>query len=255
VLHLQERQFDTLVQSAQLKGAFYGGGAAQADFDAWVTRKRALLGLMSDRLPSGACREVLTSDAWLDAGPPPVNTVTHVGTGAADQLGFSFLDTDQAEPALVPWLEPLRGYRAQYATEAVLEPSPSGIEVLVPAASAASSITLPGWDATTWQGFASFRAEDGFQITWDAELIQADHVHVLIAGSSDAGSKLTECFAEPADQQLLIVQQVINDTYVPALGEEVPTLEVHMVSGRRTGAVYDGRTLEGMVLRDTTLRY
>jgi hypothetical protein len=254
-LHLQERQFDTLVQGAQLNGAFYGGGAAQADFDAWVTRKRALLGITADRLPSGACREVLTSEAWLDAGPPPASTVTHVAAGAADQLAFSFLDTDQAEPALVPWLAPVRGYVTQYATGLVLEPSPSGIDVFVPAAAATPSINLPGWDAVAWQGFASFRGEDGLEITWDAELIQADHVHALIVGYSDAGSKLTECFVEAADQQLLIAQQVINDTFVPALNEEVPTLEIHMYSGRRTGAAYDGRTLEGIVLRDTTLRY
>jgi hypothetical protein len=95
----------------------------------------------------------------------------------------------------------------------------------------------------------------GGEVTWDAALIQADHVHAVIIGYSDAGSKFTECFAEPADQQLLIPQQAIDDTYVPPLNEEVPSLELYMHSGRRTGAVYDGRTLEGMAWRSTNLRY
>jgi hypothetical protein len=258
MLSLQERQFDTLVRSAEFNGAFYGGGDAQADFDAWVARKRAVLGIVADRLTSGACREVPTSETWLGAGPPPASTETHVGTGAADQLAFSFPDTDRSEPMLLPWFSPRLGYVARSAPEGgvpVLEPSPSGMEVFVPAAAATSSITLSGWDAAAWQGFASFRGEDGFEITWDADLIQADHVHVLIIGSSDAGTKMTECFAEPADQQLVIAQQTISDTAVAALNEEVPILEIHMFSGRRTGAVYEGRTLEGMTLRDTTLRY
>lgn len=71
----------------------------------------------------------------------------------------------------------------------------------------------------------------------------------------DAGSKYAECFTELADQQLLIPQQIINDCYVPPANEEMPELEVHMFSGRRTGVVYDGRTLEGIVRRDTLLLY
>lgn len=58
-----------------------------------------------------------------------------------------------------------------------------------------------------------------------------------------------------AVEQLMIPIQTISDTFVPALDEEVPTLEVHMYSGSRAGVVYDGRTLEGIALRDTRLRY
>jgi hypothetical protein len=254
-LHLEERQFDTTSSGARLNGAFYGGGAAQADFDAWVERKRRQLGLMDDREPSGVCRAVSPDDALLDNGLPPSNTVTHVASGAADVLAFSFPDTEQAEPALLAWLAPGRGYRGALEPPAVVEPSASGIEVFLPAGAVTPSIALPGWDPAIWQGFASFRGEDGFEITWDAELVQADHVHARIIGYSDAGYKMTECFAEVADQQLMIPIQTISDTFVPALNEEVPTLEVHMYSGRRTGVAYDGRALEGLVSHDTKLRY
>ena len=62
-------------------------------------------------------------------------------------------------------------------------------------------------------------------------------------------------YIRPARDQLMISIQTISDTFVPASGEEVPTLEVHMYSGRRTGVAYDGRTLEGLVSHDTKLRY
>lgn len=254
-LHVEEKQFGITSSGATLGGALYDGGAAQADFDAWVARKRRQLGIMDDRQPSGVCRAVSLEDALFDNGLPPSNTVTHVATGAADVLAFSFPDTEQMEPALLAWLAPVRGYRGVLESPAVVEPSATGIEVFLPAAAATPSITLPGWDPATWAGFASFRGEDGFEITWDAGLLQAEHVHAQIIGSSDAGYKVTECFAEVADQQLMISIQTISDTFVPASGEEVPTLEVHMYSGRRTGVAYDGRTLEGLVSHDTKLRY
>jgi hypothetical protein len=253
-LYVEEQQFSTVLGSAELSGAFYGGGAAQTDFDAWVARKRRLLGIMDDRQASGVCREVPSSEAFFNDALAPTSTVTHVAAGAADQLAFAFLDTDQMEPAPLEWLALQRRYFGELEAPA-LQPSPSGIDVFVPAGASKPSVTLPGWEATTWQGFASFHAEDGLEITWDAELIQADHVHALIVSYNDTSGKFTECFAEPADQQLLIPQQAINDTLLPPANEEMPTLNVYMHSGRRTGVVYDGRTLEGLSWRATTLRY
>jgi hypothetical protein len=92
---LEEKQFGTTSSGALLEAAFYGGGAAQTDFDAWVARKRRQLGIMDDREPSGVCRAVSPDDALSDDLRPPTDTVTHVAAGAADVVAFSLPDTEQ----------------------------------------------------------------------------------------------------------------------------------------------------------------
>jgi hypothetical protein len=239
------------IMASNITGAFYGGGADQAAFDDYVRAKRGLFGVRSDRLESGACRVIEIQDYAEDL-PPPLATVTHVGAGDADTIAAVFPDLTAQDPIMGDWFEGARCYRG--SVEAAVAPGAGGIDFHVPTGAAAAAIQLPGWNSATEQAFAFTRGVEGIEITWQADLIQADHVHVYLFSSGESGAMTAECFTEPDEQLLTIPQSLVDEIWIPS-GEVPSTLDVFIYAARRTDAAYDGRTLEGFSGRVTVWTY
>lgn len=234
-------QFEILWdQGNQLNFDGYFPGSDQAAFDAWVAKRHARYGIRPDRLPSGTCREVAYEEAGWDL-PPGARQLE-----SATKIGLDFIG--QGKPLYAAdWLgAQLPFYRGSLAF--IPEVAPEGLGVHLPFDAPSPAITLPGWDYERrdikWTPGSIGLATEGVTVSWGADTITADFIHVEIVGFDEVLPPVAyECFAEIDDQLLLIPQDIVE----PVREHASYSFKVRLA--KRTTAAYEGKTLDGLFLR------
>jgi hypothetical protein len=238
-------------QGAQgLSGAFYEGGADQADFDELVLKKRRTLGITPDRGASGTCRpaapERFHADIFFLMDVP----TSHVGEGADDLIGIDFL-SPASDPLYTAAFDAVTGlYESDFLREEAF--TDLGVAVHVPVSAATPTIVLPGWDEnitrnpvfTPNSSLAALNGDD-IAISWQADEVGGDHIHVwAIGGDADSEEAAAfECFAKIEDQLIIIPAQTIADLF--GTRTDPVGISINVTSGSHTTVEYQGRTLDG----------